>query len=443
MHAFPRKRVATIQSQQLIYSNFRISLYSLTLIYNTNFVQVVATMTFYSSRHTSTHSIYIKKHQNPKLITTIISKMKTIQYLNSSLIIFFLTTLSHQTTLPPSYPSQQNPRLQNAFLALQALKHAISSDPKGFTSNWYGPYVCNYTGVYCAPAPDNPNHQTVAGIDLNHADISGYLPEPLGLLKDLTLFHINSNHFSGTLPQSFSNLRLLYELDISNNIFSGEFPEVVFALPSLKFLDIRFNQFRGDIPSNVFDLKLDALFINNNNFQSKIPDNIGNSPVSVFVLANNNLKGCFPASITKMANLNELILSNSGLSSCLPYDIGALTSLTVFDVSFNMLAGPLPESIGRMKNLEQLNLAHNQFSGKVPASICYLPRLENFTFSDNYFYGEAPMCLKLPEKDDRKNCLPERPLQRSVQECKAFYSKHVDCASSGCSARTHPPSVHY
>ncbi|KAK1387855.1 leucine-rich repeat extensin-like protein 6 [Heracleum sosnowskyi] len=338
--------------------------------------------------------------------------MKISTLYSSLILIFFLTTLSHQATFPPSYPPQQNPRLQNAFLALQALKHAITSDPKGFTSNWYGPYVCNYTGVYCAPAPDNPNHQTVAGIDLNHADISGYLPEPLGLLKDLTLFHINSNHFSGTLPQSFSNLRLLYELDISNNIFSGEFPQVVFSLPSLKFLDIRFNQFQGDIPSNVFNLKLDALFINNNNFQSKIPENIGNSPVSVFVLANNNLKGCFPASITKMANLNELILSNSGLSSCLPYDIGALTSLTVFDVSFNTLTGPLPESIGRMKNLEQLNVAHNQFSGKVPASICYLPRLENFTFSDNYFYGEAPMCSKLPKIDDRKNCLPERPLQR-------------------------------
>ncbi|KAI4298415.1 hypothetical protein L6164_031978 [Bauhinia variegata] len=86
-----------------------------------------------------------------------------------------------------------NERLKPAYVALQAWKKAIYSDPSGITDNWVGPDVCSYNGVFCAPALDDPKVQVVAGIDLNNADIAGYLPPELGLLKDLALFHINSN----------------------------------------------------------------------------------------------------------------------------------------------------------------------------------------------------------------------------------------------------------
>ncbi|KAH7843797.1 hypothetical protein Vadar_020846 [Vaccinium darrowii] len=355
-----------------------------------------------------------------------------------SLLIFF-STLSHQASFSPP-PSIQNPRLQNAYCALQAWKETITSDPKGFTTNWCGPDVCNYTGVYCSPAPDDPSVITVAGIDLNHAGISGTLPEDLGLLTDLTLFHINSNYFCGTIPQSFKKLRLLFELDVSNNRLSGVFPYVVLKLPSLKFLDIRFNMFEGEIPSSLFDLRLDALFVNNNKFKSSLPKNFGNSPVSVVVLANNQINGCLPPSIGKMAGtLNQILLLNVGLNGCLPTEIGLLKEVTVFDVSNNMLVGTLPESIGQMKSLEQLNVAHNKLTGAIPASICSLPKLENFTYSYNYFCSEPGICLKLPAKDDRENCIPDRPEQRSAAECKAAYSHPVDCGAFGCTPRSPPP----
>lgn len=127
----------------------------------------------------------------------------------------------------------ENPRLRNAYIALQAWKEAILSDPQNLTGNWVGSDVCHYTGVYCAQALDNHSIKTVAGIDLNHGDIAGYLPEELGLLTDLALFHINSNRFCGTVPHKFKNLKLLYELDLSNNRFAGKFPLVVLKLPVL------------------------------------------------------------------------------------------------------------------------------------------------------------------------------------------------------------------
>ncbi|KAJ4968630.1 hypothetical protein NE237_015331 [Protea cynaroides] len=210
----------------------------------------------------------------------------------------------------------QIPRLDNAYTAFQAWKRAIQSDPMEFTSNRSGPDVRNYSG--------------------------------LGLLTDLALIHLNSNRFSGTIPESFNNLQLLYELDLDNNLFTGFFPSVILSLPSLKFLDLRFNQFEDSVPSALFDLKLDALFINDNKFRSSIPDNMGNSPVYVIVLANNVLDGSIPSS-------------------------------------------PLSENFGEIKTLEQLHVSHNKLYGNIPASICSLPRLLNFTYSNNYLVETCPL----------------------------------------------------
>ncbi|KAL5785611.1 hypothetical protein ACOSQ2_008003 [Xanthoceras sorbifolium] len=342
-------------------------------------------------------------------------------------------------TPPPPTPVQ-NPRLSKAYIALTAWKKAITSDPQNFTANWYGPDVCSYNGVYCTSAPDDSYTTTVAGVDLNNADIAGTLPTELGLLTDLALFHINTNRFCGPIPDSFRDLKLLYEFDISNNQFTGKFPPVLLCLPSLKFLDIRYNGFDGGIPPELFDIKLDALFINNNKFRSSLPKNIGNSTVSVLVLANNDFNGCVPSSLTTMAGtLNELILTNAGLTGCLQPEIGLLNQLTVFDVSNNRLVGSLPESIAEMKNLEQLNVANNNLSGDIPNSICSLPRLENFTYSFNYFCKVPETCLNVPEKDDQKNCIPNRPLQRSPQDCNSLYSIPVDCGAFGCSPPPRSP----
>lgn len=329
-----------------------------------------------------------------------------------------------------------NPKLKDAYIALQAWKEAIFSDPLNITGNWVGPDVCNYTGVFCSSPPYNKSIVVVAGIDLNHADIAGYLPTQLGLLTDLALFHINTNRFCGIVPKSFKNMSLLHELDISNNRFAGPFPKVVLHLPSLKYLDIRFNEFEGTLPTKLFDKDLDAIFVNNNRFHLEIPTNLGNSPVSVVVFANNNLKGCVPPSLGKMAaTLNEIILLNNNLSACLPSEIGLLKNLTVFDVSFNKLVGSLPDSIGQLVSLEQLDVAHNMLTGKIPQSICALPNLDNFTYSYNFFTGEAPNCLTLPSRgatfNDKRNCIPSRPVQRTLQQCSAFLSRPgVDCSAS-------------
>ncbi|KAL5699442.1 glycerate 3-kinase [Ranunculus cassubicifolius] len=125
--------------------------------------------------------------------------------------------------------------------------------------------------------------------------------------------------------------------------------------------------------------------------------------------------------------LNEIILMDNGLRSCFPPEIGMLKNLTVFDISFNQLMEPLSDTIGGMMSLEQLNVVHNMLSGSIPASICMLPNLQNFTYSYNFFTGEPPQCLNVADFVDQRNCLPGRPGQRSVKQCKSLLSRPVDC----------------
>uniref|UniRef100_A0A803QJH0 Cell wall hydroxyproline-rich glycoprotein n=1 Tax=Cannabis sativa TaxID=3483 RepID=A0A803QJH0_CANSA len=341
--------------------------------------------------------------------------------------------------------NNNNPRLHQAFIALQAWKKVIYSDPSNFTTNWKGPLVCNYTGIYCAPSLDNPHLRVVAGIDLNQGDIAGFIPEEFGLLTDLALIHLNSNRFCGIIPQTFSNLTLLFELDLSNNRFVGPFPTVLLTLPTLNFLDIRFNEFEGPLPSQLFLKKLDAVFVNNNRFTSlNFPQSMtnGSGTASVLVFANNNYGSgktfTIPPSIVSFANsLEEFLLSNTNLSGCLPQEVGFLYKLKLFDVSNNQIVGPIPYSMAGLFHLEQLNLAHNKMEGLVPPGICMLPKLQNFTLSYNFFCEEDEICRNLSSNDknkgkrvvfdDRRNCIPERRFQRSEKECSAVVEHPYEC----------------
>ncbi|AQK40265.1 Leucine-rich repeat (LRR) family protein [Zea mays] len=316
-----------------------------------------------------------------------------------------------------------NERLRRAYVALQAWRRAMYSDPKNFTGGWVGADVCSYFGVTCVPALDDANTTVVAGIDLNGGDIAGYLPAELGMLTDIAFFHINSNRFCGIIPKSFSRLTLLHELDVSNNRFVGGFPDVVLQIPVLKYLDLRFNDFDGTLPPHLFDKDLDAIFVNSNRFVGFIPENFGNSTATVVVLANNAFIGCIPRSVGRMADtLDELMLLNNRLDGCIPPELAELVNSTVVDVSGNALVGTLPEGLVNMIRLEQLDVSRNQLAGAVAENVCKLPALANFSFAHNFFSVEAEACVPSEDSpvalDDSGNCLDGgRPGQKPLPEC--------------------------
>ncbi|KAI4363842.1 hypothetical protein MLD38_020009 [Melastoma candidum] len=329
------------------------------------------------------------------------------------------------------------PRLYRAYLPLQAWKRVIYSDPYNFTTNWSGLSVCDYTGVYCTPALDDNETTVVAGIDLNFADLAGFLPDELGLLADLMILYLSSNRFCGILPMAFSNLTLVYELNLSNNRFVSPFPAVILSLPSIYHLDLRLNEFEGLVPPALFRNGMDAIFLNNNWFKNTISASLAGNSASVLVFANNKFGGFLPPGIADFADtLEELLLTNTSLSGCLPQEVGFLYKLRELDTSSNNIAGPISYSLAGLAHLEILNFGHNMMEGIVPAGVCTLPKLTNFTFSYNYFCEEDGICQNLTAKgisyDKRENCLPEKPLQRSQKECKAAIEHPGYCYEHLC-----------
>ncbi|KAG0589842.1 hypothetical protein KC19_1G052900 [Ceratodon purpureus] len=311
-----------------------------------------------------------------------------------------------------------------AYRALQAWKKAITEDPEHILDTWVGPDVCNYTGVFCSP-PEDPelaHLEVVAGIDLNGADLKGCLVPELGLLREISLFHLNSNRFFGTVPETFKYMKTLFELDLSNNKFSGTFPDVVLEIPNLEFLDIRFNKFYGKLPRELFAKPLDAIFLNNNNFDGELPDSFGHSNSSAIVLANNNLHGNIPKSISNLKDtLQEIVALNNNFHGTLPSNIGDLENVHLFDYSDNRIGGGLPSSIKDMSALETFVMSKNRLSGRVTAQLCSLDHLSSVILDDNYFNGVDPSCARLGDIISLKgNCLPGSG-QKSSATCAAFY----------------------
>lgn len=339
---------------------------------------------------------------------------------------------------PPPSPSPDaaassaapGPRSQE-YTALQALKAAVTEDPRGALSSWQGANVCAYIGVYCSAPPDGAAaagaSTVVAGIDLNHANLRGTLPDAVSLLAHLTFLHLNSNRFAGGVPDALRDLQYLTELDLSNNLFSGPFPASTLLIPSLVYLDLRFNAFSGELPPEVFAKELDAVFLNNNQFEGQIPDALWSSPATVITLANNRFTGTVPATYGYGAGggrVREVLFLNNNLTGCVPEALGFLPSIQVLDLSYNALSGHLPGTLSCLSGIEVLNVAHNQLTGELPDLLCDLRRITNLSVSFNFFSGISTRCdRQLGSRgvfDFVGNCVPGRDMQRPQPECDEF-----------------------
>lgn len=344
---------------------------------------------------------------------------------------------------PPSPPKIN--RLQNAVKVIRQFKSSIECDPLGIKKSWVGNNPCKYIGFYCDKHPDD-RQQAVAGVDFNGYGFAGRnlnLNFILQNLKDLAIFHANSNNFSLSVPDT-SKIKFFYELDMSNNNLSGKFPDQVLSAKQLSFLDLRFNKFYGPIPSGVFDLKLDVLFINNNEFDQNLPKNLGSTTALYVTFAHNKFTGPIPSSIGDAKYLLEILFLKNMFSDCLPYQIGRLKNTTLFDASENQLTGPIPRSFACLASMQILNFADNKLYGAVPEEVCKLPNINTLKLSNNYFTEVGPECRKLIEKkklDIGMNCILDLPHQKSAEECRKFFSEPRTCPDP--KSMTYLPCKHY
>ena len=172
----------------------------------------------------------------------------------------------------------------SAIPALMALYDA--TDGPNWTNNtdwgntcdpctWYG-VECDYNGK-------------VSGLHLDNNNLSGGLPEEIGLLTDLRVLRLANNQLSGNIPVEIGSLVDMFWIELYNNNFSGTFPDIFDAWNQLH--DIR---------------------IGGNNFEGPLPYSLGfKTSLRVALFENNNFSGCFPFSYKNLCT-NKAIIFESG-----------------------------------------------------------------------------------------------------------------------------------
>lgn len=241
----------------------------------------------------------------------------------------------------------------------------------------YGSYTVNYYddhSIDYIPTNETCNIDKIYLIKFN---LTGHLPDSIGLLTSLTHIHIVQNSLSGSIPNSLT------------------------MLTHLEIIGMFFNQLTGSIPSSIGNLiNLRILILSVNQLSNKIPDSICNcNKLEMLILSTNKLTSSIPHSIGLLNNLIFLFLRNNFLTSTLPLSIGDLSSLVYISLHDNQLNKHLPDSIGNLTQLQYMLLENNKFSHTIPDSITNLVNLVDLRLDRNKLNGKIPSligkCIKL------------------------------------------------
>ncbi|CAF2106932.1 unnamed protein product [Brassica oleracea var. botrytis] len=347
----------------------------------------------------------------------------------------------------------ENPRLRNAYIALQAWKQAIFSDPFNFTANWIGSNVCNYTGVFCSPALDNRRIPTVAGINLNHADIAGYLPEELEersaekkkrknketksetkeekrAEKDEKILPEEKNTTSVALPcidklrdelSCAICLEICYEpstttcghrlytttkpltaqttigplalFHVNSNWFCGTVPHRFNRLKLLFELDLSNNRFAGKFPAVVLRLpSLKCLDLRFNAFEGTVPKELFSKDLDAIFINHNRFRFELPDNFGD-SPVSVIVLANNRFHGCIPSSKVEMKNLNEIIFTNNGLSSCLPADIGRLKNVTVFDVSFNELVGALPESVGEMVSVEQLNVAHNKLSGKIPTSI--------------------------------------------------
>ncbi|KAK9164153.1 hypothetical protein Syun_005055 [Stephania yunnanensis] len=271
------------------------------------------------------------------------------------------------------------------------------------------------------PIPDwlGPTLPTLTVLDLRSCSVSGMIPFTLGALSSLSLLDLGHNSFTGPIPSSFANFGNLSSLDLSFNFLYGSIPAEIGMLGSLKFLNLSGNSFSSGIPAAIGNLsRLIELDLGFNALSGSLPPELGGlRSLERMVVGNNSLSGELSEGVfSRLRRLNFVVFRFNSMSGRVPQSLWMLPGLNFLDISYNNFTGVIPNVSERSNGSAAIfDLSHNQFYGNLSA------QFERFSFidlSDNYFEGRVlGDNLKLV-----RNCLRNISNQRTLEECRSFYS---------------------
>ncbi|XP_058761610.1 MDIS1-interacting receptor like kinase 2-like isoform X1 [Vicia villosa] len=277
---------------------------------------------------------------------------------------------------------------------------------------------CSWRGITCDSKGDvtilnmsytglqgNLNHLNLSvfpnllRLDLKTNNLTGVIPENIGVLSKLQFLDLSTNNFTGTLPLSISNLTQVYELDVSRNDVSGILDRRLFpdkpssksGLISIRNLLFQDTLLGGPLPNEIGNIKnLTLLALDANNFSGPIPSSLGNCEhLSILRLNENYFSGPIPPSLGKLTNLTDLRFFTNELNGTVPQEFGNLSSLVVLHLAENNFIGELPPEVCKSGKLVNFSAAYNSFTGPIPRSLRNCPSLYRVRIEYNELTGYA------------------------------------------------------
>ncbi|EEE66667.1 hypothetical protein OsJ_23297 [Oryza sativa Japonica Group] len=150
----------------------------------------------------------------------------------AALLLLLLSAAAQLCSACPPAASQtaeNNPRLQRAYVALQALRRRVTDDPKNLTGGCVGRMAA-----------------TLNELVVLNSGVRSCIPPEIGHLGELTVLDVSNNQLQGTLPESMAWMRSLEQLDVARNELAGHIPEGICALPRLRNFTYSYNYFCGE-----------------------------------------------------------------------------------------------------------------------------------------------------------------------------------------------------
>ena len=214
--------------------------------------------------------------------------------------------------------------------ALVALYNSTDGDNWYDNTNWLSDAPL---GQWYGVTTDSDGRVTRVSLPVNN--LSGTLPEDLGILRKLTHLVLRGNELTGEIPEALGDLSELECLSLWSNELTGEIPEVLGDLTNLTQLDLLRNDLDGSIPAVLGDLtNLRRLHLAENDLSGSIPSSLGNlTSLESLYLFRNDLDSQIPSSLTNLTNLDWLYVSENEFTGCIPaglrnvpnHDLGSLT----------------------------------------------------------------------------------------------------------------------
>ena len=142
---------------------------------------------------------------------------------------------------------------------------------------------CTWFGVIC------PSDSTLTGLLLGGNELSGTIPEEIGVLDQLTMLDLSGNYLYGTIPESIGALVQMTAMSLADNYLSGHIPESYYNLIQMDTFELLYNYLSGTISDSISTWEnLKGLYLEKNFFSGTLPESIGDleqlSKLSFFVI---------------------------------------------------------------------------------------------------------------------------------------------------------------